>query len=330
VSVAIKHIRAGLKILRHQGCFAHDRLYPRPGDSTTGLLVELVELFSRLRLQSITFDASLVPDGFPYLDLNISLQDQERHFYSLSDARNALFELYSCSAAAIQAGMSAAYGFDVAISQHKIGQQIGSFNRAFEALIREQGATWSREEMRLANTTKLQRLIIQIWTDSCLFLNQMAFDMFGPEFGRIVDIAEECIARSLVDRFQMDWGIIPIVHFAGVKCRNPRLRRRMLRLLGSQHWREGCYDSFMSYRVVHRQMTIEEEGIDFESQPDAVPGEAIRIHNSLLNGFQEPSASTMSYRLSLISYPHGLTEAPVLRHELIPASGPLPPYESLM
>ena len=225
--------------------------------------------------------------------------------------------------------MSAKYNLDVAISQHKIGRQIGFFNRAFDALILEQGPTWSREETRLARTTRLQSLIIQIWTESCLFLHQMAFDAFEPEFEKIIDIAEECLASSLIDRFQMDWGIIPILHFTGVKCRSPRLRRRVLRVLGRQQWREGCYDSSMSYRVVHRQMSIEEDGIDFKQHPHAIPGEAIRIHNSLLNGFREPSSSTMCYRLSLISFPNGLNEAPILRHEYIQASGNLPSFEEL-
>jgi hypothetical protein len=329
VNVAIKHIHAGLKILRHQGCFTDDRLYPKLSDSTAGLLVDLVDLFSRLRVQSITFDPSLIPDGFPYFNVNIPWRGEDQYFFTLFEARDALFELYSCSAALIQAGMSARYHLDLAVSQYQIGRQIAYFNRAFDALIQEKGSAWSREETRLANTTKLQSLVIEIWTESCLFVNQTAIDAFEPEFERIVDIAEECVARSLIDRFQMDWGIIPIVHFAGVKCRNPRLRRRLLRVLGCQQWREGCYDSFMSYRVVHRQMSIEEQGIDFRQNPYAVPEEAIRIHNSLLTVFLEPVANTMCYRLSLISYPNGLHEAPVWRHEDIPATRPLPPYEEL-
>ena len=96
VNVAIKHIRAGLKILRHRGCFTDDRLYPRLSGNTTGLFVDLVDLFSRLRMQSITFDASLIPEGFPYLDINIPWRNEDQHFVSLFEARNVPFlELYN-------------------------------------------------------------------------------------------------------------------------------------------------------------------------------------------------------------------------------------------
>jgi hypothetical protein len=193
----------------------------------------------------------------------------------------------------------------------------------------ERGPTWSREETRLANVTKLQTLVVQIWTGTCLFRHQTALDAYEPEFEQMVNIAEKYVASSLIDSFQMDWGIIPLVHFAGVKCRNPRLRRRILRLLSRRQWREGCYDSFTSYRVVYRQMSIEEAGVDLKQHLHAIPGEAVRIHNSLLNTLLEQSASTMYYSLSMITFPNGLNQLPVLRQEYIPASGPLPLYEEL-
>jgi hypothetical protein len=76
-------------------------------------------------------------------------------------------------------------------------------------------------------------------------------------------------------------------------------------------------------------MSIEEAGVDLKQHPHAIPGEAVRIHNSLLNTLLEQSASTMYYSLSMITFPNGLNQLPVLRQEYIPASGPLPLYEEL-
>jgi hypothetical protein len=134
-------------------------------------------------------------------------------------------------------GNTAKYGvidLSLIIHQRKLEQEIASWNRAFKVLEMDVGSVWSIEEIRIAKKTRMQALCIQIWTATALSPNQTAFDLFEAEFEQIINIAEMCMTEVRNSNFQVDWGIIPSLHFAGVQCRNPSHRRRILKILGSK------------------------------------------------------------------------------------------------
>jgi len=158
---------------------------------------------------------------------------------------------------------------------------------------------------------------------------QTTLDAYEKEFETIIRIAKQCFSMSLMSGCQVDMGLIPILHFCGVKCRDPRLRRQMLAILGSNHWREGFFDSFMVYRAIHRQMIIEERNLRLWECPNALPAECDRVHLSDYTGFVDSSSGNKLARLRLLSYPNGPGGSRCIWDEYIPVTGPLPTYENL-
>ncbi|KAL2851656.1 hypothetical protein BJX68DRAFT_235469 [Aspergillus pseudodeflectus] len=89
-----------------------------------------------------------------------------------------------------------------------------------------------------------------------------AWDDFFPEFETIVSLAERYLGRSRPSgqkrKFGFSIGVIPALYMAGVRCREPRIRRRAIRLLAEYPRREIMWDSTVTAEVCRRVMEIEE------------------------------------------------------------------------
>ncbi|KAJ0417548.1 hypothetical protein BJY00DRAFT_200797 [Aspergillus carlsbadensis] len=89
-----------------------------------------------------------------------------------------------------------------------------------------------------------------------------AWDAFFPEFELIVRLAESFLSRSRPTgqkrTFGFTIGVIPALYMAGVRCREPRIRRRAIKLLTQYPRREIMWDSTVTAQVCRRVMEIEE------------------------------------------------------------------------
>jgi hypothetical protein len=207
-------------------------------------------------------------------------------------------------------------------------EHLNFWHIAFDYMSAEQTHTWHVNDRLVANTIKIQALGIWIWTATCLSSNQSAFDAFIPQFEAIVTLAEHTI-DIFAPEFCIDIGIIYILHLAGVKCRDARLRRRILGVFKRRRWREGLTDSWISYRIVHREMTIEERNLDLQSDPNARPDEKDRIQASNMAGPAHKDEGTNYIKLDLYSLPDGPNFPFKVWHEYIEVEGELPPYLNL-
>lgn len=102
------------------------------------------------------------------------------------------------------------------------------------------------------------------------------WDGFTQHFEEIISRSAKVVERtrtldpSKTGIFTFDLGIIPPLHLAALKCREPRLRRQAIALLLSTPRREGCWDGVLLGKVDSWIMQIEEEGMDeFGFIPDS-------------------------------------------------------------
>jgi hypothetical protein len=94
------------------------------------------------------------------------------------------------------------------------------------------------------------------------------WDGFYPHFQEIVTRSAKVLERTRTKEpnqtslFAFELGIIPPLHLAALKCRDPRIRRQAIGLLLSCSRREGCWDGALLGKVDTWIMQLEEEGID--------------------------------------------------------------------
>jgi hypothetical protein len=306
IKLAIKHVQGGVKILREEGLWNGTMCHPSA--EMTNVRHDLNSFFTRIRLQSILLDKSMVPRGFPNSLLQSHIGVELSTVESLADARQRLIELSSKAVGLIlsteQEKFERPITLEEIIFHHQTEILLDAWHDTFDDMIHANRKRWSQEEIKMANFTKIQGLCISIWLKTCLSLEQTAFDKYKSDFEMIIDLAEQLLTQSLLSDFQIDVGMIPALHFTGVKCRYPDLRRRALRVLGSRSWREGLFESHRVYQIVHRYILLEEAGIG----PDGLPVESYRIHSSQLWGLLKPRVGT----LKLFQRPSGLREPPVI------------------
>nr|POE51670.1 hypothetical protein CFP56_25877 [Quercus suber] len=92
------------------------------------------------------------------------------------------------------------------------------------------------------------------------------YDDYISDFRSIVELVEQ--ANSSVDShrrqisFGIDGGLVDIIKFVGIKCRDPNLRRRALQMLCSGGRIEGDRTASIPGEILRTQIELEERGLD--------------------------------------------------------------------
>ncbi|KXJ92857.1 hypothetical protein Micbo1qcDRAFT_160695 [Microdochium bolleyi] len=172
--------------------------------------------------------------------------------------------------------------------------QIEAWAIAFEPLLttRTAPARTSQEKTGIA-VLKMNQMMGQILFLMTFSDSEARFDAFNPYFQAMVSLATEVIgdeerraaakrcpdqrycrhqathaesfgggdyaARHIKPSFSADLGIIPPLFVVATKCRERRIRRSAIELLGSSSRREGMWDSDLSARIGAWVASIEEE-----------------------------------------------------------------------
>jgi hypothetical protein len=311
----IIHIKSGLMILEE-----NQNNTPL---CATGYLSEISDFFWRLRIQATVYDPSLFPrDAI-----------EARKFESRGIIYNTLLDAKQSACNMFPKGLAlVSYSIDfnskTSIQQQLAGakahlqQSLNYWHQLFDDLSDRMRHLWNRENIREANILKIQGEALSIWIATCFETNQTIFDSFTSNFERIILLAEQTVADLPANYFCLDMGIIPVLHLVGVKCRNRSLRRRVLSTLGSKRWKEGSYDSHFAYRVVYRQMTIEEMRL---KHADDLPAEQDRIQASNMTSLMRADATSNTFVLEL-SIPKGYSGQPKVWQESISLEGQLPTF----
>jgi len=98
------------------------------------------------------------------------------------------------------------------------------------------------------------------------FKDEMCYDRYTDDFRDIVEMAERLIQiNEGVEvhgraKFTFDGPILTSVYIVTLKCRDPDIRRRAIKLLKGRPRREGIFDSTLTTNVALLQMRIEEAG----------------------------------------------------------------------
>jgi hypothetical protein len=306
--------------------------------SERDLMEDITALFSRLRVQSVIFgkdlskDMLLPPSEEPY-----PVYD----FQTLSEAREACFRLANEAISLIYAGAPAKYANTVStemlLQQLQLENQLQEWRRAMDEFLRKKELLLVLTDIKAINILKAQAISAYIWVSCCLAPEESQFDRFTKDFeeintlaASISDIPVEFLCKSL-GRFHFDFGIIPALHLVGSKCRYPHVRKEALRIMASNRWREGLFDSFRSYRYVRTVMALEERakaqllGLAPNELNDFLVPEAARIHFADM-GDLDSVAEVQTH--TFFSKPNGLYAEWFCQQKLISTSAGSPELDA--
>jgi hypothetical protein len=320
MSVALSHIKYGFKVLKDRD----ERNMSSQGMRTAATqdqMSDLSAVLERLRVQTILFDPTLLHSPQPTLATEIADITTPSIFSSLAEARNQFLDLSTEAMDMIisvqRIKFAGVMPFEYVIRQVRIENLLNSWSSSLEALIAKYADIWSLQQSKAANILMMQGLCLKIWVPNCMNTEQSSYDNFHSDYQRIIELALQTVGHGMVSNFQFDLGVIASLHFVGVKCRYPELRRKVLEILGAGHWREGLFDSHRAYRCVHMIMEAEEQSIG----ANGLPMEHVRIYGGRPE-IARPGASKQKHYL--ISRPK---DEIVVEERWLETSGDLPMYE---
>lgn len=196
--------------------------------------------------------------------------------------------------------------------------QIEAWVTAFDPILNTRAApARSSPERTGIAVLKMNQMMGQILFLMTFSDSEAHFDAFNPYFQSIVSLAAEIVddeetraaarrcpeggycrhhsshagspnspdytARHVKPSFSADLGIIPPLFVVATKCRERRIRRAAIELLGSSPRREGMWDSELSARIGAYIAAVEEEG-----------DSAVRLERSMSDAASMSAGSTGS------------------------------------
>lgn len=154
-------------------------------------------------------------------------------------------------------------------------RRLQNWSDAFEGYLSsdfvERGQLLTKDERGAAQLRVQHRMAVSWARFICCPLDEMESDKVHPDFQFIVEATErimeaterECPEEGGIGGFNLDNGIIPPLVYAGIKCRDPILRRRAVALLYRSPWRrEGLWDAVTCAKLIEAHINVEEEFID--------------------------------------------------------------------
>ncbi|KAG4430466.1 hypothetical protein IFR05_014055 [Cadophora sp. M221] len=150
------------------------------------------------------------------------------------------------------------------------------------------------EEYFLAGVSRMHIQILWIGLITICMDNETQFDAYMDHFQDVVDLAEYALsvqnAKSKTPKFTFDSLVVIPLYMVTFKCRDPRIRRKAVRLLLENPRREGVWDSVLGGRMGEWAMCVEEEFVGGDGK---VPDWA-RIHWVALERDREQRSAILS------------------------------------
>jgi len=112
----------------------------------------------------------------------------------------------------------------------------------------------------LISTHALALIIVKSEAARC---SEMLYDTLKPEYQQIIKVSQEILEvmpSNPLPNFVFEVGVLPPLHVAAMKCRIPRLRRELIRLLRSFPGQEGLWEGHGSAETCSWIMELEESG----------------------------------------------------------------------
>ncbi|KAK8064136.1 hypothetical protein PG996_008788 [Apiospora saccharicola] len=228
------------------------------------MLAHIVKQIRRLDMQAVAFMVRWTPNETQ--DVGLGSSDGGA-FASLSHAADDLQVLIARAMRLQWMAQEASFAEEVPskASKELMIEQLETWSRRFEEML-AQPSHRGHDNSRLVILLRLQNTILWILLNSLGPGREMEYDKFLPEFRLCVAMADDVTAAhqlyagSSRPAFTPEVAILPVLYIIGAKCRDPAVRREVLRILRRQPLREAVWDNAFAARAVERIAEVEETG----------------------------------------------------------------------
>ncbi|EED22968.1 conserved hypothetical protein [Talaromyces stipitatus ATCC 10500] len=152
---------------------------------------------------------------------------------------------------------------------------LNRWTKAFDALVDSRAGSFTEAEMRTISILRMHQrhnqISLEVSTRHTSPDDQMFWDDYCPVYDQIINLTEEFMAsqsRENNTSFSLDQFTIGPIFELARRCRDPRIRRKALKILRACHIREGMWDSELAVLVIERIIAIEEDGAIVQSCQD--------------------------------------------------------------
>jgi hypothetical protein len=314
IKQAILHLRGGFSILHAYHASAKNVLLEPPSrrvSSRSDLIArKLKEIFHRLGNQWALWDRLAALDA---TEPDPSAFGFSEPFSSLEEARSSLDHLSTLCLRIIHSSNTYLYTTSTPEADYNMQQSIstthawlsGQFDRwssAFESFMARNSSTADTHFSHGSTLLRIFYITGQIWLAACISPKETMFDGMMDEFSAVIALASSLIHDSSYSHtgtlpksstngpvlFTFEMGVIAPLYFTAIKCRDRKLRRQAISLLGSCTPRkEGLWDADILVYVTRRILEIEESGLEdlIASSTEAGAGETLMPpeHDRLAN-----------------------------------------------
>jgi hypothetical protein len=281
---ALTHLQAGLQVYTEY--FSGQRRPFLLANEPEDPIEELVMSFKRLDLQAAWYLGSYQMKSLASVNAwGTESSPLQLDFASIADARRALDEItcsafhfmrskaepvkYSGNAHHSGKDSGSKPGFNSLASQRDVYiNQLYNWEMSFRSFQTETSRHWSVEEMTKISNHWICYNTIFISLSVCLSPDEIAYDLFLPQFVDILDHVEyifNSANRSYTREqgqqsssiFNLEMSIIQPLYFTALKCRDAHLRHRSVEFL-QRCGKEGVWDGDVMANVARYVVTLEE------------------------------------------------------------------------
>ena len=149
------------------------------------------------------------------------------------------------------------------------------WSRAFSALLASDDGAMTAQERCAATILEMHSLsqfaaLDKVYRYPDAIEDQILWDEYDSVFEKVVSLAESLtnVTQSSSDMLRkkkasvaLDLGVIEPLYDTARRCRDPGIRRRAIRVLGTNPCQQGLFDGVLAARVAERAMKIEEAGL---------------------------------------------------------------------
>ncbi|KAF5587540.1 C6 zinc finger domain-containing protein [Fusarium pseudoanthophilum] len=271
----LRHLQHGLRILRNPTYSSVRQSSRDPIDDW------LAEAFGRLDIQarpllSITTDDQACPsvceDGGRLLVLS-SLHEARQHLDRLISQAYQLQHLGSNAESSVDTSLL----FHALSVQQRLQRDLCSWLQAYRTW---QARTASSHQAPLSPPEQIARRLLLVYhtmanimTATALYVrDESVFDHHIPQFASIIAAADElletykpCTSRRAAPHghcsqyftFTSDLGLIPVLYYTVIKCRDIQLRRSALSLLATKTHQEGIWEGSTAALIAAEVVRLE-------------------------------------------------------------------------
>lgn len=233
--------------------------------SLSRIVHEIMQVLARMDLSAISFS----DDSAPYRSSPHTGTEPELVMDTFSSIQDANAHLMEITRWLLRLGSEIIPGMDEAEESQR-QRKVDKYSRHLEAWAVHWETWYAAHE---SSSDSMSILNVQLWYACAKALAETGFrgaetryDMATDRFRDVVDFSEKLSsaifqASAGAISLSLDLGYLIPTFFVATRCRDPRLRRRALRVLQAYPRHEGAWQSGPAAVIAQRWMAVEEGGL---------------------------------------------------------------------